>query len=134
MNDPLDSTGAGVAVIDGSVWCTCIPSLWRFQDTKSTGVTDVREKMFTGFGIRTALCGHDIHGLVQGPDRRVYWSIGDRGYRIRSSARSTFSSISPKDSRDLKLTLTPTVGKPSGGVALPKAPRFVSSYQLYARA
>jgi putative membrane-bound dehydrogenase-like protein len=98
MNDPLDGTGAGVAVIDGSVWYTCIPSLWRFQDTKGTGVADVREKMFTGFGIRTALRGHDMHGLVQGPDGRVYWSIGDRGYRIRS-----------KEGKELSRTFTGAV-------------------------
>jgi quinoprotein glucose dehydrogenase len=84
MNDPLDGTGAGVAVIDGSVWYTCIPSLWRFQDTKGTGVADVREKMLTGFGIRTALRDHDMHGLVQGPDGRVYWSIGDRARPVTS--------------------------------------------------
>jgi quinoprotein glucose dehydrogenase len=84
MNDPLDGTGAGVAFIDGSVWYTCIPSLWRFQDTKGTSVADMREKMFTGFGIRTALRGHDMQGLVQGPDGRVYWSIGDRARPVTS--------------------------------------------------
>jgi quinoprotein glucose dehydrogenase len=82
INEPLDGTGAGVMYLDGSVWYTCIPNLWRFQDTTGTGVADVREKVFTGFGVRTALRGHDMHGLVAGPDGRIYWSIGDRGYNV----------------------------------------------------
>jgi putative membrane-bound dehydrogenase-like protein len=82
INEPLDGTGAGVMYLDGSVWYTCIPNLWRFQDTTGTGVADVREKVFTGFGVRTALRGHDMHGLAAGPDGRIYWSIGDRGYNV----------------------------------------------------
>lgn len=82
MNEPLDGTGAGVLWLDGALWYTCIPHLWRFSDTTGTGVADVRERVFSGFGVRVALRGHDMHGLVQGPDGRLYWSIGDRGYHV----------------------------------------------------
>jgi putative membrane-bound dehydrogenase-like protein len=84
MNEPLDGTGAGVMWLDGSLWYTCIPHLWRFRDTTGTGVADVRERVFSGFGVRVALRGHDMHGLVHGPDGRIYWSIGDRGYHVTS--------------------------------------------------
>ena len=82
MNEPLDGTGAGVMWLDGSLWYTCIPHLWRFQDTRGSGVADVRDRVFGGFGVRVALRGHDMHGLVHGPDGRIYWSIGDRGYHV----------------------------------------------------
>ena len=84
MREPLDGTGAGVMWLDGSLWYTCIPHLWRFRDTRGAGVADVREQALSGFGVRVALRGHDMHGLVQGPDGRIYWSIGDRGYRVRT--------------------------------------------------
>ena len=84
LNDPLDGTGAGVLCVGGDVWYTCIPNLWRFRDTKGTGVADVREKVFEGFGVRVALRGHDMHGLAMGPDGRIYWSLGDRGYNVRT--------------------------------------------------
>jgi putative membrane-bound dehydrogenase-like protein len=98
MHEPLDGTGAGVMYLDGNVWYTCIPNLWRFRNTTSTGFADVREKVFTGLGIRTALRGHDMHGLVAGPDGRIYWSIGDRGYRITT-----------KEGKELSRTFTGAV-------------------------
>jgi putative membrane-bound dehydrogenase-like protein len=91
MNEPLDGTGAGVMWLDGALWYTCIPHLWRFRDTAGTGVADVRERVFGGFGVRVALRGHDMHGLVQGPDGRVYWSIGDRGYHVTTKEGATLA-------------------------------------------
>ena len=84
LREPLDGTAAGVLQVGDSVFVTCIPHLWRFQDKDGDGVAEVREKMFTGFGVKTSLRGHDMHGLVLGMDGLLYWSIGDRGYNVRT--------------------------------------------------
>ena len=80
--DPLDGTGSGVLHVDGALYYTNIPSLIRLPDAGGDGHADAKEILSTGYGIRTALRGHDMHGLVLGPDRRLYWSIGDRGYHV----------------------------------------------------
>ena len=82
FNDPLDGTGAGVLWRDGGLWYTCIPHLWHIADPDEDGVGETPVSMFSGFGVRTALSGHDMHGLTIGPDGRLYWTIGDRGYNV----------------------------------------------------
>jgi len=82
FNEPLDGTGAGILWRDGAAWYTCIPNLWKLHDRNEDGVAERSERLFSGFGVRTALSGHDMHGLVIGPDGRLYWSIGDRGYNV----------------------------------------------------
>jgi len=84
FREPLDGTAAGVLQVDDALWVTCIPNVWRFVDRDGDGVAEVREKLFTGFGVKTSLRGHDMHGLVHGPDDRIYWSIGDRGYSVKT--------------------------------------------------
>ena len=82
FNDVPDGIGAGVLTVGDEVWYTNIPHLWRLVDADGDGVAEVEEPIQSGFGVRFALYGHDMHGLTLGPDGRVYWSIGDRGYHL----------------------------------------------------
>ena len=82
FNNIEDGTGAGVLARGGYVYYTCIPHVWKLSDTANEGKATLREKLSSGYGIRVAFRGHDLHGLQLGPDGRLYFSIGDRGYNV----------------------------------------------------
>ncbi|MGB8169779.1 MAG: PVC-type heme-binding CxxCH protein, partial [Chthoniobacteraceae bacterium] len=91
FKDPLDGTGAGILARGSDVWWTCIPNLWHFADKNDDGVADTKEKLLTGFGIKFALRGHDMHGLRFGPDGKLYFSIGDRSINVTSKEGKNFA-------------------------------------------
>lgn len=92
FRDPLDGTGAGILARGGEVWWTCIPHLWRFQDKDGDGKAEVQEKLLTGFGVKYAFRGHDMHGLRFGPDGKLYFSIGDRGINVTNKEGQHFEN------------------------------------------
>lgn len=91
FNKPLDGIGFSVLPEDDAVYFTCIPSLRKLTDTNDDGVADTLEDLVTGFGVRVSFIGHDLHGIVRGPDGRLYFSIGDRGYSITTKDGRTLA-------------------------------------------
>lgn len=77
-----DGIAAGLFEHEGEVWYACIPKMWKLADTDGDLVADEREVQSDGWGIRVALLGHDMHGIQLGPDGMLYWSIGDRGFKV----------------------------------------------------
>ena len=84
-------TGAGVLSYRDKVYYTCIPNLFELRDDDGDLVADSRKSLSSGYGVRFALRGHDCHGLIVGPDGRLYFSIGDRGYDIAPNMRDPAS-------------------------------------------
>ncbi len=84
FNQLEDGTGAGVLVRGNQAYFTCIPKLWLLTDADGDGHAEKREVLQDGYGVRVAFRGHDSHGLIIGPDGRLYFSIGDRGYNIET--------------------------------------------------
>ncbi len=82
FNDPAAGVGAGLLARKGDVWYACIPWLWKLRDNDGDGRADRRELLHQGYGVHVGFLGHDLHGLRFGPDGRIYFSIGDRGFNV----------------------------------------------------
>ncbi|MSU59847.1 MAG: c-type cytochrome [Pedosphaera sp.] len=82
FNQLADGIASGVLARHGNVYFADIPNLWLLRDTNADQVADTRKILSSGYGVRYGFTGHDLHGLILGPDGRLYYSIGDRGAHI----------------------------------------------------
>lgn len=87
FNSPADGVASGVLVRGNDVWLTNVPRLWKLRDTNGDGSADERAVLQDGYGVRFGNSGHDLHGLVQGPDGKLYFSMGDRGMHVEKEGK-----------------------------------------------
>ena len=80
FRDMVDGPAAGVLVEGDTLYAAVIPHLWRLRENEDGEVEQTA--LASGFGVKTSLMGHDLHGLIRGPDGKLYFSLGDRGYSV----------------------------------------------------
>jgi quinoprotein glucose dehydrogenase len=82
FKEPLDGIGFSILAERNATYFTCIPALRKLTDPNDDGVADTNEKIVNGFGVRVSFIGHDLHGITRGPDGRLYFTVGDRGFHV----------------------------------------------------
>lgn len=75
FNGMEEGLAAGILAWHGDVFLANVPSLWKLG-------AGHREKLLSGFGVRYACLGSDLHGPRMGPDGKLYLSMGDRGFSV----------------------------------------------------
>ena len=99
----VSGVAAGILAQGTNVWFTCIPDLWRLPaapasetDGRRGEIAPVnsssRERLLHGFGVHIAYGGHDLHGLIRGPDGRIYFTIADRGATVTNREGQVISA------------------------------------------
>ncbi|HEX3135548.1 MAG TPA: heme-binding protein, partial [Planctomycetota bacterium] len=92
FRDAVDGPAAGILVQNNRVYWTNIPKIWGFNFKDSELKADTREVLSDGWGPRFSISGHDLHGLAMGPDGRIYVSLGDRGFDVKTKEGVTLSN------------------------------------------
>jgi quinoprotein glucose dehydrogenase len=82
FNESLSGIASGVLARNGKVWFAEIPGLWLLEEGDTPGKAAKRTELARGFGVHFGYTGHDMHGLIFGPDGKLYFSMGDRGTHI----------------------------------------------------
>lgn len=87
FNAPLAGPSSGLIEKDGTVYFAMIPGIYSLRDNDGDGVAEERKTLVDGFGVRVSFSGHDLNGFAFGPDGKLYWSIGDRGYDVEQDGK-----------------------------------------------
>ena len=64
----------GTMFLDGSLYVSAPPSIWKLTDKDGDGVADERVEWFQGKTLTG--CANDLHGPYLGPDGWIYWCKG----------------------------------------------------------
>src|SRR5262249_26570223 len=91
FNTALDGIASGVLARKDRVWLTNIPELWLLEGTDAQGRAKSRQSLSHGYGVHFNFAGHDLHGLVFGPDGKLYFSMGDRGATVSTKEGKTLA-------------------------------------------
>jgi quinoprotein glucose dehydrogenase len=82
FNEEITDVAGGLLVLGKDIFYAIAPDLWRLTDTNADGLPDHKTSISHGYGVHIGFSGHGMSGVIQGPDGRIYWNIGDIGANI----------------------------------------------------
>ena len=91
FDSALDGIASGVVARRGKIWFANIPNLWQLDGRDKEGRATSRKILSHGYGIRFSYTGHDLHGLIFGPDGKMYFRFGDRGANVKTKEGGTLN-------------------------------------------
>lgn len=91
FNSMLDGIASGVLAHRGKLWLANIPAITLLKGIDAEGHAKSRETFSYGYGVRFSYTGHDLHGLILGPDGKLYFSFGDRGANVKTKEGKTLA-------------------------------------------
>lgn len=80
FNEEVTDVAGAILYTDDHLFLGVAPDLWKLKDSNGDGIMDEKESISHGFQVHIGFGGHNLSGLVMGPDGRLYWGIGDIGF------------------------------------------------------
>ena len=84
-----------VCCYDGGIFVAASPDIYYFKDTDGDGVSDIKEIVFTGFGITASRLNMQalVNSLTWGPDNRIWGATARNGGLVRRPNQSKNDAI-----------------------------------------
>ena len=84
FNSEISDVAGGLLVRKNDAFIGIAPDLWRLKDTNNDGIYDKKTSISHGYGVHIGFGGHGMSGIIEGPDGKIYWNIGDIGANLTS--------------------------------------------------
>jgi len=82
FHEEVTDVAEGLLVREKDLFIGIGPDLWRLQDKDGDGIPEHKESISHGYAVHIGFGGHGMSGIVEGPDGKIYWGIGDIGANI----------------------------------------------------
>jgi len=82
FNEEISDVAEGLLVREKDMFVGIGPDLWRLQDKDGDGIPEHKESISHGYAVHIGFGGHGMSGIVEGPDGKIYWGIGDIGANL----------------------------------------------------
>ena len=84
FNEEITDVAGGMLVRKEDMFVAIAPDLWRLKDNNGDGLIDEKTSIAHGYDVHIGFSGHGMSGVVEGPDGKIYWNIGDIGSNVTS--------------------------------------------------
>lgn len=82
FNSEITDAANGLLIRRKDAFIAVGPDLWRLEDTNDDGYYDKKTSISHGWNVHVGFSGHGMSGIIEGPDGKIYWGIGDPGMNV----------------------------------------------------